>query len=63
MAVDVKLLDENGNEVNVSSFADDDGDDTVKPEMVADSEGLTEKDSLDDEEVPEAVIGLGEEEE
>ena len=63
LAVDVKLLDENGNEVNVSSFADDDGDDTVKPEMVADSEGLTEKDSLDDEEVPEAVIGLGEEEE
>ena len=66
LAVDVKMLDENGNEVKVSSFADDDSSvdsASVKNEMVNDSEGLTIKDSLDEEEdVPEAVIGLGEDE-
>ena len=65
LAVDVKMLDSQGNEVKVSSFADDDGNVDVsnKTEMINDSEGLTIKDSLDDEEdVPEAVIGLGEEE-
>ena len=59
-------MDENGNEVKVSSFADDDSSvdsASVKNEMVNDSEGLTIKDSLDEEEdVPEAVIGLGEDE-
>ncbi len=61
LAVDVKLLDGNGNEVKVSSFADDDeGVDVTN--QVAEAADLTIKDSLEDEEeTSEAVMGLDEE--
>ncbi len=60
LAVDVKLLDGNGNEVKVSSFADDDeGVDVTN--QVAEAADLTIKDSLEDEEASEAVMGLDEE--
>ncbi len=60
LAVDVKLLDGNGQEVNVSSFADD--DEGVEVQQVAEAADLTVKDSLEDEEeTSEAVMGLDEE--
>ena len=61
LAVDVKLLDESGNEVKVSSFADDDETVDVNSQ-VAEAADLTIKDSLEDEEeASEAVMGLDEE--
>ncbi len=60
LAVDVKLLDENGNEVKVSSFADDD-ESVDTNSQVAEAADLTIKDSLEDEEASEAVMGLDEE--
>ncbi len=61
LAVDVKLLDGNGNEVKVSSFADDDEGVDVTTQ-VAEAADLTIKDSLEDEEeTSEAVMGLDEE--
>ena len=60
LAVDVKLLDESGNEVKVSSFADDDETVDVNSQ-VAEVADLTIKDSLEDEEASEAVMGLDEE--
>ena len=60
MAVDVKLLDGEGNEVNVSSFADDD-DTQDKNNQVAEASDLTIKTEAELEEAPEAVMGLDEE--
>ncbi|MDO4501237.1 MAG: DNA-directed RNA polymerase subunit beta [Erysipelotrichaceae bacterium] len=63
LAVDVRMLDADGNEVSISSFDDEATEESAnKPEMLAESEGLTVKDSLEDEETPEAVMGFGEEE-
>lgn len=60
LAVDVKLLDGEGNEVNVSSFADDD-DTQDKNNQVAEASDLTIKTEAELEEAPEAVMGLDEE--
>ena len=61
LAVDVKLLDGEGNEVNVSSFADDD-DAQDKNNQVAEASDLTIKTEAElEEEAPEAVMGLDEE--
>ena len=61
LAIDVKLLDGSGNEVKVSSFADDDEGVEVT-NQVAEAADLTIKDSLEDEEeTSEAVMGLDEE--
>ena len=61
LAVDVKLLDGEGNEVNVSSFADDD-ETQDKNNQVAEASDLTIKTEAElEEEAPEAVMGLDEE--
>ena len=60
LAVDVRMLDSEGNEVTLSKSDEDETEETEnKPEMVADSEGLEIKDSLEDEDnTSEAVMGL-----
>ena len=63
LAVDIKLLDAQGNEVTVSREDDDKEIETATDaKIVEDTEGLSIKDSID-EEVPEAVMGFDGEEE
>ena len=64
LAIDIRCLDAEGKEVTISNTDDDDySDKSAKAEeLVADSEGLTIKDSLDDENDEAAVVGLDEEE-
>ena len=63
LAIDIKMLDAEGNEVTVSNADDDDNEDTKVENIVTDTEGLTIKDSLDDDDEDQAaVIGLDEEE-
>ena len=59
LAVDVRMLDSQGNEVTLAKSDDDEVSEQIKPELLPDSEGLTEKDSLEDEnETSDAVMGL-----
>ncbi|MDO5439962.1 MAG: DNA-directed RNA polymerase subunit beta, partial [Erysipelotrichaceae bacterium] len=62
LAIDIKMLDADGNEVTISNADDDDIQEAPKDAMMPDTEGLTIKDSLDDDEEEAAVIGLDEEE-
>ena len=63
LAVDIKLLDADGNEVTVSREDDDKEVETAADaKVVEDTEGLSLRDSIDDD-VPEAVMGFGGEEE
>ena len=65
LAVDVRMLDADGNEVSISRSDDDDRDveKAKEAKTVEDTEGLNIRDSIDDEEVPEAVMGLYSDEE
>ena len=65
LAVDIRMLDENGNEVSISREDEDNADQAKAADanVVADVEGLSVVDSLDDDNTPDAVIGLDEEEE
>ncbi|MBQ3418763.1 MAG: DNA-directed RNA polymerase subunit beta [Erysipelotrichaceae bacterium] len=60
LAVDVRMLDSQGNEVTLAKSDDDEVSEQIKPELLPDSEGLTEKDSLeeDENETSDAVMGL-----
>ena len=67
LAVDVRMLDKDGNEVKISSDDDDDVDESVaKPEIVADAEGLDvvrdtpNDDNITEGDAPEAMIGFDE---
>ena len=64
LALDVRMLDADGNEVSISRVDDDDRevekDSTAT--LVEDTEGLQVRDTIDEEEAPEAVMGLDEEE-
>ena len=61
LAIDIKMLDAEGNEVTISNADDDEQEQSEnKATLVADSEGLTIKDSLDDENEA-AILGLDEE--
>ena len=63
LAVDIKLLDADGNEVTVSREDDDKEVETASDaKVVEDTEGLSLRDSIDDD-VPEAVMGFDGEEE
>ena len=64
LALDVKLLDGEGNEVNISRVDDDERDvERAKDaNVVEDTTGLNVRDSIDDDDVPEAIMGLDEEE-
>ncbi|MBQ2657754.1 MAG: DNA-directed RNA polymerase subunit beta [Erysipelotrichaceae bacterium] len=63
LAVDVRMLDANGNEVSISRSDDDDRDveKAKDAKLVEDTTGLNIRDDIDDEEVPEAVMGFDEE--
>ena len=63
LAVDVRMLDADGNEVSISRSDDDDRDveKAKDARLVEDTAGLNIRDSIDDEEVPEAVMGFDEE--
>lgn len=67
LAIDVKMLDGEGNELQFSDFEDDSDEATVVPteELVVETEGLTIKDADEiDEEIQEAaVMGVGGEDE
>ena len=65
LAVDVRMLDADGNEVSISRSDDDDRDveKAKEAKTVEDTEGLNIRDSIDDEEVPEAVMGFDSDEE
>ena len=65
LAVDVRMLDADGNEVSISRSDDDDRDveKAKEAKTVEDTTGLNIRDSIDDEEVPEAVMGLYSDEE
>ena len=54
------MLDSQGNEVTLAKSDDDEVSEQIKPELLPDSEGLTEKDSLeeDENETSDAVMGL-----
>ena len=59
LAIDIRLLDENGNEVSVSREDEDKEMETAKDaSVVEDTEGLTIKDSLDEDETPVAAAGF-----
>ena len=63
LAVDIKMLDAEGNEVKYSSVDDEPDADLSKVDLIPDSQGLTIKDSLEDEEeVGDALMGVDEEE-
>lgn len=62
LAIDVRMLDAEGNEITYSETGDDDTSEEYKPEMVADTAGLTIKESTDEEAGEAAVVGFGEEE-
>ena len=59
LAVDIKMLDAQGNEVKYSSVDDEPDADLSKVELIEDSAGLTIKDSLEDEEeIGDALMGV-----
>ncbi len=64
LALDVRMLDEDGNEVSVSRIDEDDREVARDKEaqVVEDSEGLSIRDTLNDDEAPEAIMGFGDEE-
>ena len=64
LALDVRMLDENGEEVNYSRVDDDEREveKATDARVVEDTEGLDIVDSIDENDAPEAVIGLGDEE-
>ena len=64
LALDIRMLDADGNEVTISRNDDDDRDveKAVDANIVEDTEGLNIRDTADEDEVPEAVMGLDEEE-
>ena len=64
LALDVRMLDSQGNEVSISRNDDDDREveKAADANLVEDTEGLNIRDSIDDDEVPEAVMGLDEQE-
>ena len=64
LALDVRMLDAEGNEVSISRTDDDEKEveKAVDATLVEDTEGLNIRDSIDDEDIPEAVMGLDEEE-
>ena len=58
------MLDAEGNEVSISR-SDEDERDVEKASdatLVEDTEGLNVRDTIDEEEAPEAIMGLDEEE-
>ena len=63
LAVDIRMLDADGNEVSISKEDDDTAVEAASDaEVVQDTEGLNIRDTLyDDEEAPEAVFGFGDE--
>ncbi len=64
LAVDVKMLDADGNEVSISRIDDDEKEAEAASDarVVEDTEGLSIVDSLDDDNAPSAVIGIDDEE-
>ena len=64
LALDVRMLDSEGNEVSISRSDDDDREVERSSEasVVEDTEGLNIRDSIDEEEAPEAIMGLDDEE-
>ena len=64
LALDVRMLDSEGNEVNISRTDDDEREVEKASDatLVEDTEGLNVRDSIDEDEAPEAVMGLDEEE-
>jgi DNA-directed RNA polymerase subunit beta len=64
LALDVRMLDADGNEVSISRVDDDDRDveKDSSATVIEDTEGLQVRDTIDEEEAPEAVMGLDEEE-
>ena len=64
LALDVRMLDGEGNEVSISRTDDDDREVEKASDatLVEDTEGLNVRDSIDEDEAPEAVMGLDEEE-
>ena len=64
LALDVRMLDADGNEVSISRSDDDDRDvERAKDAtLVEDTDGLEVRDA-EEEDVPEAVMGLGDDEE
>jgi len=61
LGVDVRMLDEEGNEVHISRSDEDDAEDAVKPELLADITGLNIVNE-DEEPVAEAIVGFDDEE-
>ncbi len=64
LALDVKMLDAEGNEVSISRNDEDDRDveRASDAKIVEDTDGLNVRDSLEEDDVPDAVMGLGDEE-
>jgi DNA-directed RNA polymerase subunit beta len=63
LAIDIRMLDENGNEVDMTKTEDEDTPEANSDaQVVADTEGLQIRDSID-EEPQAAVMGFGDEEE
>ena len=65
LALDVRLLDGEGNEVSISRNDEDDRE-VEKPleaAVVEDTQGLDVRDSLEDDDVPQAVMGFADDEE
>ena len=58
------MLDADGNEVSISRVDDDDREveRDSNATVIEDTEGLQVRDTIDEEEAPEAVMGLDEEE-
>lgn len=66
LGVDVQMLDKDGNEVELSKSDDDEvAVDPSKIQLLPDTDGLTIKDSLDEDEAEDndAVVGFGDDEE
>ena len=65
LALDVRMLDAEGNEVSVSRVDDDDREVARDrdAQVVEDSEGLSIRDTLNDDDAPQAIMGFGDEEE
>ena len=64
LALDVRMLDAEGNEVSISR-SDEDEREVEKASdatLVEDTEGLNIRDTIDEEEAPEAIMGLDDEE-
>jgi len=63
LAIDIKMLDGEGNEVSISKMDDDvDADSNSDAKMVNDSEGLSIHSEDEEDNAPSAVMGLDEEE-